>query len=179
VVENSTVVAYAHAGAPLLGLLVNAVVQIAWFRGAGGRGLLRSVFAGFGCGLIAVGATELAWAVAERAWWESLGNLAVSGLTYAALGYCYFHFINLGETARRIRILRELWDSQGGMTMDELLQKYDAGQILDARIGRMIRNRQIVERGGRYHIAKPTLLCMARTLVTMKVVLLGRRGEVR
>ena len=28
------------------------------------------------------------------------------------LGYCYFHFVNLGETARRVRIVRELWQSE-------------------------------------------------------------------
>jgi hypothetical protein len=41
----------------------------------------------------------------------------------------------------------------------------------------MIRNKQVEVRGGRYYIAKPFMLYMAKAIVMMKIVLLRKRGE--
>ena len=98
-------------------------------------------------------------------------------IIYASLGYCYFHFINLGETARRIRILREIYDSKDGLTMEEILQKYNSKEIVDKRIGRLINNGQVLYKNGRYYIGNPTMLIITKIIVAMKLLLLGRRSE--
>jgi hypothetical protein len=108
---------------------------------------------------------------------EFVGQIAVSTMTYIALGYCYFHFINLGETARRIRIVRELWESEDGLSMDELLKRYNASEIINVRLQRMMSKKQIVFRDGRYYIGKPIMLYISKAIVMMKLILLGRRGE--
>ena len=86
----------------------------------------------------------------------------------------YFHFINLGETARRVRIVRELWEAQIELSMNELIQRYNASEIIDVRLQRMIQNKQIIERDGKYCIGKPVMLGMAKIIILMKQILLGK-----
>ncbi|NIP99144.1 MAG: hypothetical protein GWM98_01035, partial [Nitrospinaceae bacterium] len=92
------------------------------------------------------------------------GNLATNLLIFAALGYCYFHFVNLGETARRIRIVRELEESPDGLTLPQLLERYNARMILRVRVRRLVDNGQLILREGRYFIGNPTLLLISRTI---------------
>ena len=108
---------------------------------------------------------------------ECFAQLSLSTVTYIALGYCYFHFINLGETARRVRIAIELWESEIGLSMDEILKRYNALMIINVRLQRMISNKQIVHRDGRYYIAKPIMLYLAKAIVIMKLILLNKRSE--
>jgi hypothetical protein len=98
-------------------------------------------------------------------------------LIYAALGYCYFHFINLGETARRIRILRELYEAPDGLPLEGILERYNAKHIVEMRLRRLIHNGQIVERDGRYYIGSPVMLLIARSITLLKVVILKKKSE--
>ena len=101
-------------------------------------------------------------------------------MTYAALGYCYFHFINLGETARRVRLMRELAEAgPAGLGKEELLSRYNARTMVEARFRRLLDNSQVVERNGRYYVGKPAVLWMARLVLLLKKLLLGRAGENR
>lgn len=93
------------------------------------------------------------------------------------MGYCYFHFINLGETARRIRILRELYDRKEGLSMEEIFKRYNAKEIFERRIARLINNGQIIYKDGKYYIGKPIMLLMAKMIVTMKLILLREKSE--
>ena len=74
------------------------------------------------------------------------------GLTYLSLAYFYvFGFYNLGESARRIRLLIELRSAgDRGMTLDEILAVYNARMIVEARLQRLLSGGQVVEREGRY-----------------------------
>ncbi|MBW1742169.1 MAG: hypothetical protein JRJ47_01905 [Deltaproteobacteria bacterium] len=142
--------------------------------------MLRSVFEGFVSGYVAVLAIEGAYCFSARLdLVECAGQVTLSTITYVVLGYGYFHFINLGETARRVRILRELWESQDGLSVDELLMRYNASKIFGIRLQRMINNEQIQLRNGRYYIKKPVMLCMAKAVVMMKLILLKKRGELQ
>ncbi len=149
---------------PIFGLLVNVLVQVAVSRG--GSSLLRSVFAGFAAGLVPVfylsGFTS---------------RLPADILCYGSFGYCYFHFINLGETARRIRLVRELYESPAGLSETELLQRYNSREILAARMARLLGSGQLVSRGGRYFTGKPAVLLMARTIMLLKLVIIGKKSE--
>jgi len=164
--------------APILGLFVNTLVQILAYRLIKSVGLLKTVVLGFVIGFATVMACGMAWyQTAMPDVMELMGQSALNLLTYVALGYCYFHFINLGETARRIRILRELRESKDGLTLEEILERYNALEIIKARLQRMQNNKQIVLRLERYFIAKPSLLYIAKTIALLKWVLLNRQSE--
>ena len=167
-----------HLTAPILGLLVNTLVQILVYRLIKSVGLLKSVVLGFVIGFATVMACAVAWYQAAMPdVMELMGQSALNLLAYVALGYCYFHFINLGETARRIRILREIQESKNGLTLEGILERYNALSIINVRLQRMISNKQIVLQEGHYYIGNPVMLYMAKTLIFLKWILLRRRSE--
>lgn len=154
-----------QALSPVAGLGVNCAAQILLCRRSGR--LLGSVYRGF-----AGGAAACALVCGFTA------ELLPSLITYGALGYCYFHFINLGETARRIRIMRELAEAgPEGLSKEELLARYNARAMAEVRLARLLNNMQVIEREGRYYVGKPAVLYMARTMTLMKRILLGRTAE--
>lgn len=149
-----------QAAAPAIGLAFNCLVQVRACRRD--KRLLSSVYRGF-----AGGAAACALACGFGA------ALLPALVTYAALGYCYFHFINLGETARRIRLLRELAEGgPDGLSKEQLLAGYNAKGILAARLERLLNNSQIVEKDGRYYLGGRAVFGMARILLLMKRLLL-------
>jgi hypothetical protein len=140
--------------------------------------LAGSVLAGLGA-VAAVAAAFLArggaLGAAADAWATTLGW----ALAYIALAYLYvFGFFNLGESARRVRLLIEL-DAAGarGMTLGEVLAAYNARMIVDARLGRLVAGGQVEERHGRYVIKRKTALLVAQLLVVLKIVFLGSGSE--
>jgi len=154
-----------QALSPIAGLAVNCAAQVLLCRRSGK--LLNSVYRGFAGG---AAACALACGFGQE--------LAPALVTYGALGYCYFHFINLGETARRIRIVRELAQAgENGLTREELLARYNARTIVEARFARLLNNSQIIEKSGRLFPGKPAVLYMAWTILLMKRILLGRTSE--
>jgi len=171
-------VAFAEAWASPLGLIINVLVHVIAFRNIASLGLLRSLLLGFTVGLSFIGAVEcFYYFLLFRNWPDFVSVVAANLIAYASLSYCYFNFINLGETARRIRIMRELYDAAEGLCLPDILLKYNAREIVSRRIGRLIKNRQIVEKSGRYFLGKPTLLFIARTIVLLKVMFLGKKSE--
>ena len=169
------IVFWLHLTSPVVGLIINVIGQLVGCRYLG---LLRSVFMGFFMGVVGVLAIETLFFFTTRPEPQTLiGQIALNTITYGALGYCYFHFINLGETARRIRIIREIWESGNGLSMDELKVRYNASDVIRVRLQRMIHNRQIILRGERYYIGKPILLYLAKLIVFMKLMLLKRETE--
>ena len=108
--------------------------------------------------------------------WEMAG---VWVLAYLFLAYCYIiGFFNLGESARRIRLLIELHGAgKRGMTLDEILAAYNARMIVEARLGRLLTGGQILERGGRYVSKRSPMLYIAKMLVLLKILFLGVRSE--
>jgi hypothetical protein len=164
--------------APAVGLSVDVAAQIALFRGCRAIGLLRSEFGGFIAGAAATAA--LSWRAAMARPLPSTEGIAflVANLAiFAALGYGYFHFVNLGETARRVRILRELAAAGGTLTREELFRRYNGAEIVRIRLERLLATGQIVLRNGCYCIGNHTLLRMARLIQLMKLLLLGKRSE--
>jgi predicted transcriptional regulator len=93
------------------------------------------------------------------------------------LGFCYLNVISLGETARRIRIIRELYNSRDGLSLEEILQRYNSQEILERRINRLMDSGQITHQNGRYYIGKQFVLIVAKLLVIMKQIVLGKKSE--
>lgn len=108
---------------------------------------------------------------------KKLAPLLLNMASYTALSYCYFHFINMGETARRIRILRELNGSVEGLSIEEILRAYGSKEIVTRRLSRLIKNGQIEYREGRYFINKPLMLFASRVMVLLKRIVLKKGSE--
>lgn len=169
---------YFYAFIPVFGLLVNVLFQVVSFRCFKSLTLLKSVIAGFVVGGICIVIIEKCTFFPLRKSPLDIVLTVVTDLAiYAALGYCYFHFVNLGETARRVRILRELIEAREGLAEDEILARYNAKQIVTMRIDRLLHNGQIVEQEGRYIVGKPFMLLIARGMTWLKRFLLAKISE--
>ncbi|OGS08967.1 MAG: hypothetical protein A2270_04685 [Elusimicrobia bacterium RIFOXYA12_FULL_51_18] len=149
---------------PVFGLLINVFVQVALSRAF--SSLLRSIFAGFAAGLVPVICFS-----------GFTARLPGDILCYGAFGYCYFHFLNLGETARRIRLVRELYERLEGLSEPEILRRYNSREILAVRMARLLKNGQILSHGGRYFTGKSAVLLMARMVTLAKIMVIGKKSE--
>jgi len=160
----------------MVGLLVNALVQIL-SRYANIR-LLKSVYAGFAAGLISLVFLEACiYLISSISLIEFLLILLSNLIIYAILSFCYFNLITLGETARRIRIMVELSESRIGLTLEEIIKKYNARMIVDLRLDRLLGNGEITLRSNRYFIGNSKMLQIGRIYTLAKLILFGKRSE--
>jgi len=142
------------------------------------KGRLYSLFLGFGIGGAFILIYEcFRFSILGLPGLGILAYLACNLLIYACLSYNYFHFINLGETARRIRIIREIHESPNGLTKEEILQRYNAKEILELRMGRLLSKGQVSLENDRYHINNPTMLAISNIIIFLKKKLLGKESE--
>ena len=101
-------------------------------------------------------------------------DVAVAGAASLALyGLLSFDYVigwfNLGETARRIRLLRELARApRRMMTADEVLRVYNADTIVTARLGRLVSSGQLCLDGERYKLSWRLFLGQAQLLALLK-----------
>lgn len=149
---------------PISGLIINAITQVLSCRYFKKLGLLKSAYLGFISGFIVMLILDTSIFITN---W----------VIYFLLGYCYFHFLNLGETSRRIRILRELYDSKEGLSLDELLIRYNAKEIFEKRMSRLLNNAQIIYRDGVYYIGSPIMLLIARVMAIIKLIIVGNKSK--
>ena len=161
---------YIYILTPLVSFMLNVALQILVARNIKSFGLLKSIIASFCAG----GAFLI---IIEVVLSDSLPSIAANIMIYAALGYCYFHFVNLGETARRIRILREIGEEDDGLSVDGLLKRYSARQIIEKRLARLLDNGQIVLKDNRYYIGNPVMLSISRIILFLKYFVLGKKSE--
>jgi hypothetical protein len=70
-------------------------------------------------------------------------------IIYNALSYSYCHVFNMSETARRIRMLYEL-NLAGRVSYNELAGKYGSGNMVDARLERLMEMKQVSKHEGRF-----------------------------
>lgn len=160
---------------PVIGIFINITTQIFSYKYLLGKKLLKSEYFGFLCGAVVLAVSEIIAHQALEADWLSL--ICVNLIIYLCFSYCYFNFINMGETARRIRLLRELDEAPAGLTMKEILKRYNAQEIINIRMNRLMHNGQIVLRGGRYYVGSPVMLLISKAIVLMKLVVLGKKSE--
>ena len=163
--------AFLQISSPLIALMINVIAQILSFRFFPRIGLLKSVILGFVIGLLSLFPLMSYVFFLKNSFFSTI---VVDFFIYLPLGYCYFHFINLGETARRIRILREIYDSENGLSMKEILERYSAVNVVEMRLQRLLGNGQIVDNENRYYIGKPTMLLITKVLAMIKLVILGK-----
>lgn len=164
-----------HLISPIIGLAANVMVQVFGFRFHFSSSMLKSIVLGFGIGFMAVLACDLFFFFHDAPAIEHIIGISLANLlTYMALGYGYFHFINLGETARRVRILREINDAKGGLSIKGILSRYNGKSILAYRMNRLQNNGQILLEEGKYTIGNPTMLLITKIILLLKRIVIGK-----
>lgn len=162
---------------PNLCLIINILIQVISFRCIKNIGLLKSIFLGFISGFIILFILEIyisfRLSILPR---DFLSLFVVNFLIYSLLGFCYSNFITLGETARRIRILRELYDYNEGLSMEEILERYNAKEIIKMRISRLIKNGQVIYKDKKYYLNGYTILLITKIIIFIKMLILGKRS---
>ncbi len=171
---------FIYAMLPMWVFAANVMLQIALSRYVFCSSLLKATLTSFSIGLGALLLLEgfffgVIKSMVPLA--DMFGYAMLHMLTYISLGYCYVHFVNLGETARRIRLMRELYEAPGGLSREQILSKYNAAVILENRIGRLLTNEQIRREGGRYFIQRRFMIVTALGIVALKKFLLGKSSE--
>lgn len=167
---------YLHPFAPLLSFMFNIVCQVSYCRYKRKSSLLVSIFFGFFVGLLSLFFIE-GYSLRHLSVLDGLGYTLVNTITYSALGYGYFHFLNLGETARRIRLLIELADACEGLSLPELLKRYSHEEIVEKRLRRLLKSSQIISKDNRYYIGKPFMLIASKMILFLKLCILGKKSE--
>lgn len=110
---------------------------------------------------------------------ESLPRALSAAVYFAAacLGceIVYFHLFNMGETARRVRILGEIL-RRGSMTEEEIGSAYSGEDIVSLRLDRLVGTGQLSLEHGRYRLRRKSLYLCALGL-RLWAELLGLRRK--
>ncbi len=159
---------------PILSVFFNIFSQILIRKFLIKKSLLKTIHLSFGCGLTVFIVCEfIAYHNFPVDW---LPLFIVNLVIYGCLSFSFFNFINMGETARRIRLLRELYEAAEGLTKEEILKRYNAKGIINVRVNRLLNNGQIVLREGRYYIGNPLMLFISKSIISLKFIVLGKKS---
>lgn len=164
----------------ILLILASTPIQILFIHIVASR-CLRQIppqFMAFGCsifGLVPMGFALFFFVFLRYP--MTFAELFVTGLyafiIYHALAYTYFHSFNMGETARRIKILYEI-NHAGILSKEALSINYGASEILSVRLKRLVDMKQL-GRNGYYYVLTGRLLYFAALIVLAWSRLLGFR----
>lgn len=168
--------------APVVGLATYCIFQIAVARLASDRSPYYSLAIGFMCGLGAVlavaswAASCLAVVVVDR-----VAYLLLDIVTYLALAFGYFNFVNLTVASLRIRLLEEIQESGGGLPRGALMKNYDSRQVVAIRLDRLVRGGHLMDKDSRLHSGRLSFLIVARIFDGLHWFIIGnsKKSKVR
>ncbi len=82
---------------------------------------------------------------------DNWSTAAYCFIVYSAIGYTYFHFFNTSETARRVRLLYEIYRA-GELSSEEISNLYKTSDIINLRLRRLVDMKQLSLQNGYYTI---------------------------
>lgn len=103
--------------------------------------------------------------------YTNISSIVYAFMVYNCLGYSYFHFFNMSETARRIKILLEIKKSNK-ITIDDLQHIYSSDSIIKNRIERLLESGQIIKNDNKYYQNSFLLVLFANIISFLREVLL-------
>jgi hypothetical protein len=164
---------------PIAALAINMAVQIVGFRLRRGSHFFRSVMEGFFLGALALLIIESLLIIGDETRSDGVTMALLVNLpTYLALSYCYYSFVQLGQTSIRLRMYSEIASRAAGVTIAEMEREYDESALTDMRVQRLIESGDILEKEGRYFIGRRRLLLVVHIIFAAKHILLGKKSEV-
>jgi hypothetical protein len=169
-VSSDWLVALAPAG----GLAVDAATQIVCAHAT--RRMGPSIVAGALLGLAAT-ALCIGLNLDAPSLADAVATWIMSVVTYLALAFGYWGFLNLNITSLRIRILREILSGRDGLPRAALVAGYTDQEFLHRRLERLAAGRQVSYANGRYRLESHTLLFLARFLTLLRIILLPEHAR--
>jgi hypothetical protein len=165
--------------APIIGLAANVPVQLLAGRLDPRHRVLRSALVGFAFGGIVCAAVSLVATAPRFSVFgiNEIALLAVNFFSYAAFGFCYWIFLNLGAGSIRMRIFDELDRSPAGLSKQDLCAHYDDDALLRARVKRLLDHSLITCQDGRYRVRSRALVALAMVIRTCKYVIMGSTSQ--
>lgn len=94
-----------------------------------------------------------------------------AAVVYSCLAYAYFHVYNMSETARRVRIMHEIFKA-GGLSRESIIAIYGTPDILKVRLDRLVHLKELELVEGRY-VLKGKILHLAAVVVMVWRAVLG------
>jgi hypothetical protein len=162
---------------PMIALALNVLIQIVLLRSTRGSHFMRSMIGGFLAGVIGLLVMEFTLLRFPGLSWEAIAGVTVHVLTYFALSYCYFNFVNLGQSSIRIRIYSEIAASPEGLSVQDLEKDYNEKALMAMRLRRLAESGDIVKRDGRFFVGRQRIVLVARIVFAAKQFLLSRKSE--
>jgi hypothetical protein len=157
--------------APIIGLGANSFTQIVC-----ARILKPNIAAPIICGFLSGLATTAVILVVNISLSATVDEIAGSWLalvlTYIALSFGFWAFLNLNMTSLRIRVIREMLHAGGAMTQPELLHRYSPNEFLRRRLTRLVRLGQLRLQDGRYYLESRKLLYASYGIDFLRAVIL-------
>ena len=95
--------------------------------------------------------------------WSMACGIVYLILTYNALGFCYFCLLNLSETSLHVHILMDVLLS-GPIPAADLASRYGVGDMLNARVERMIALGQLRSQNELFVVNSRGLLLAGRVI---------------
>lgn len=93
-----------------------------------------------------------------------LTTLIYSGIVFGCFAYAYFHFFNMSDTGRRVRIMVEVLKNKK-LSSKDLESLYSASDMLNIRIKRLKDSRQIVLNSNNRYIVRSKILVKVADLL--------------
>jgi hypothetical protein len=162
---------------PMIALAINGLVQIVLLRSTRGAHFMRSIIGGFLAGSAGLLVMEFLLLRFPDLFWETIAGVTVHVLTYVALSYCYFNFVNLGQSSIRIRIYSEIAATAKGLSVQDLERDYNESALMAMRLRRLTESGDIVKKDGRFFVGRQRLVPVARIVFAAKQFLLSRKSE--
>lgn len=158
---------------PVGGLATYAVSHLILSRLRCGGSYLTNLVLGGLFGLVAILAVSVPPAAREGLSPDATALVVVDVLTYIALAWCYFHFVNILAVSLRVRLLREIGDA-GSLSREEILGRYNAEAVVARRLERLVAGGHLDRRDGRLIVRSPFFLVLFDVFQILKVAVLGR-----
>jgi len=162
---------------PLLSVLVNLIVQVFSFRYWKGSNYFLTIMLGFGVGLAAFVVMETLFLWEDFSTDHLLTALLVNTPIYICLAYCYYSFVQLGQTSIRIRLYAEIASKTDGLSAEEVAREYSDDSLVAVRIQRLVESGDLIDRNGAFFIGRSRLPLIGDILFAAKRFLLGKTSE--
>jgi hypothetical protein len=163
---------------PVLALATNCGAHVAVARISGNSGpyraIVRAAFVGLG---VVVALTLVGCGRLSLSRDDVVAFLVLNVVTYLALSFDYFSFVNLCLTSLRIRMLREILGAGGSLAGKRLGGLYDDRGLMNLRIGRLVNGGHLVLRHGRLYSQKGFFLAIATLFDWLRWFVMGSTGD--
>lgn len=161
---------------PMLGFAVDMFAHMILARIFPGGAHVRIQFMSFGLGMVVVAAVLilLLWQYPFSSM-DRIGYLLLHTMVYACLGFGLFNVINANVSSLRVRMLKEYQTADPVPLSDAaMFARYPAGEILAARLARLMTGEQIYVKDGRYYPREGGVALIGRFFATLRWLLLRK-----